>query len=276
MTYKFPGEAALDYFPCRYGQSKLLFRGPRRRLEGAYVAAIGGAETYGKFVDEPYPRLLEQALGLPVVNFGYMNAGTDLFAGEPVVIDACKRARVTVVQLTGAQNLSNRFYAVYPRRNDRFLRASTLMITLFREIDFTAFSFTGQMLSELKRSVPDKFALIEEELKTAWIARMGTLLKKIDSKTVLLWIEGGRDRYGEAGREGLGEEPLFVDEDMVKAVRPFATDLVRVRVSDAALSTGTEGMLFMPLEEPAAATMPGPKVHEEVADALLPVVKRLI
>ncbi len=35
----------------------------------------------------------------------------------------------------GAQNLSNRFYAVHPRRNDRFLRASTLMKTIFREVD---------------------------------------------------------------------------------------------------------------------------------------------
>lgn len=276
MAYEFAGEAALDYFPCRYGQSKLLFRGPRRRLEGAYVAAIGGTETYGKFVTDPYPALLEQALGLPVVNFGYMNAGTDVFAGEPAVIDACKKARVTVVQLMSAQNLSNRFYAVHPRRNDRFLRASALMKTIFREIDFTEFHFTRHMLSVLKRTAPDKFLLIEDELKFAWVARIRMLLQKIDSKTVLLWVEGGHQRDAEADGDGLGQEPLFVDADMVAAVRAFATDLVRVRPSDAAVAAGTAGMLFAPLEGPAAAAMPGPKVHEEVAAALMPAVKRLI
>ena len=69
MAYEYAGEAALDYFPCRYGQSKLLFRGPRRRLEGAYVAAIGGTETYGKFVPDPYPALARMRERYPGLTF---------------------------------------------------------------------------------------------------------------------------------------------------------------------------------------------------------------
>jgi hypothetical protein len=276
MTYDYAGDTALDYFPCRYGQSKLLFRGPRRKLEGPYAAAIGGTETYGKFVADPYPALVERALGLPVVNFGYMNAGTDVFVGEPVVLDACRHARVTVIQLTGAQNLSNRFYAVHPRRNDRFLRASMLMKTIFREVDFTEFHFTRHMLSVLKERSAEKFALLEEELKAAWIARMRNLLHKIDSKTVLLWITGasGSDPHGPG--DGLGHEPLFVDAEMVAAIRPFASDLVRVTPSASALAAGTAGMQFAALDAPIAAAMPGPRVHAEIAEALVPAMRRLI
>ncbi len=276
MAYEYAGEAALDYFPCRYGQSKLLFRGPRRRLEGAYVAAIGGTETYGKFVPDPYPALVETALGLPVVNFGCMNAGADVFAGEPVVIHACKHARVTVIQLMGAQNLSNRFYAVHPRRNDRFLRASTLMKTIFREVDFTEFHFPRHMLSVLRERSAEKFALVEEELKAAWVARMRNLLQKIDGRCVLLWIAGvaGADPQGQA--DGLGHEPLFVDAGMVAAIRPLASDLVRVTPSAGALAAGTDGMSFGALDAPVAAAMPGPKVHEEIASALVPAVRPLL
>lgn len=276
MAYEYAGEAALDYFPCRYGQSKLLFRGPRRRLEGAYAAAIGGTETYGKFVPEPYPALVEKALGLPVVNFGYMNAGADVFVGEPVVIDACRNARVTVIQLTGAQNLSNRFYAVHPRRNDRFLRASMLMKTIFREVDFTEFHFTRHMLSVLHECSTEKFALVEEELKAAWVARMRNLLQKIDGRTVLLWIVGatGADPQGPA--DGLGPEPLFVDAGMVAAIRPLASDLVKITPSARALAAGTEGMFFGPLDAPVAAAMLGPKVHEEITEALVPAMRRLL
>ncbi len=54
MTYMKLGQAALDYYPCRYGASKLLFRGPRRRLQGDYVAFLGGTETYGKFIETPF------------------------------------------------------------------------------------------------------------------------------------------------------------------------------------------------------------------------------
>jgi|SRR5690606_11036055 hypothetical protein len=276
MAYEYAGEAALDYFPCRYGQSKLLFRGPRRRLEGAYAAAIGGTETYGKFVPDPFPALVERALGLPVVNFGCMNAGADVFAAEPVVVDACRHARVTVIQLMGAQNLSNRFYAVHPRRNDRFLRASMLMKTVFREVDFTEFHFTRHMLSVLRERSAEKFALVEEELKAAWVARMRNLLQKIDGRTVLLWIAGvaGSDPRGPA--DGLGHEPLFVDAGMVAAIRPLASDLVRITPSAQALAAGTDGMSFGPLDAPVAAAMPGPKVHEEIAAALVPAIRRLL
>ena len=94
MAYEHPGDGALDYFPCRYGHSKLLFRGPRRRLEGAYCAVLGGSETYGKYVQDPYPALLENTLNMPMVNFGYMNAGADVFLNEPAIVDACNMARV--------------------------------------------------------------------------------------------------------------------------------------------------------------------------------------
>ena len=50
-------------------------------------------------------------------------AGTDDLRDSP----ALAVARLTVLQVTGAQNMSNRFYSVHPRRNDRFLKASPLL-----------------------------------------------------------------------------------------------------------------------------------------------------
>lgn len=274
MSFENPGAGALDYGPCRYGKSKLLFRGPRRKLDGSFVAALGGSETYGKFVPHPWPEQLEWQLGAPVVNFGYLNAGPDVFINEPALIDAAGRARATIIQLTSAQNLSNRFYAVHPRRNDRFLRASTLMKTLFREVDFAEFHFTGHMLTALKAVSPDKFDMVEQELKAAWVARMKHLLDKIEGKTVLLWLTDHRPE--DTPPDPLGPWPHLVDEEMVMAVRPFATDLVRVVPTRAARDAGTEGMIFGPLEEPAAGQMAGPAVHAQVAAELLPALTRMI
>lgn len=274
MAYEHPGGGSLDYLPCRYGTSKLLFRGPRRRLEGAFCALLGGSETYGKYVRDPFPALLEARLGTTMVNFGYMNAGADVFLNEPFIVDACNKARVTVVQLLGAHNMSNRFYAVHPRRNDRFLRASTLMKTIFREVDFTEFHFTRHMLLSLKLRAPEKYALVESELKAAWVARMRLLLQKIVGRSVLLWV-GDHHPEG-AARDALGPDPLLIDTDMVDAIRPFATDFVRVTPTTAARLAGTAGMEFAALDAPAAAQMPGPAVHEEVAAALSPVLRRYL
>jgi hypothetical protein len=274
MAFENPGAGAPDYHPCRYGKSKLLFRGPRRKLEGNYCIAIGGTETYGKFVEEPFPVLLEQALGMPVVNFGYVNAGTDVFLNEPTIVDACSKSKVTIIQLVGAQNMSNRFYAVHPRRNDRFLRASAIMKTLFREVDFTEFHFTRHMLTALKSRAPDKFAMIEAELKEAWVARMDALLRKIEGRKLLIWLEDHRPRDRIVA--GIGPEPALVDRKMVTAIAGDADEMVRVRLSDEARVSGTEGMRFAPLDEPMAAELPGPAVHSEIAAAVLPALRKLI
>jgi hypothetical protein len=52
----------LSYSPCRYGASRMLFRGPRKRLDQPYLAFVGGTETYGKYIEEPYLALVEKAM----------------------------------------------------------------------------------------------------------------------------------------------------------------------------------------------------------------------
>ncbi|QDC11050.1 hypothetical protein FHY55_18225 [Oceanicola sp. D3] len=273
MTYATRGQCALDYMHCRYGKSRLLFRGPRRKLDGKYVAFFGGTETYGKFVELPFPSLVEELTGRRCVNFGCLNAGADLYVNDPTLVDAASRAAVTVVQVMGAQNMSNRFYAVHPRRNDRFLRASSLMKTVFREVDFTEFNFTRHMLCTLHRVSVEKYKMVVEELKAAWVARMETMLARLPGKVVLLWVRDGRQPCRD---EGLGCDPLFVDEDMVDSLRPKLAGVVEVTPSADAWSKGTEGMVFTEMEAPVAAEMPGPLVHQEIAEALSPVVRQLV
>ena len=270
MTYETPGVPALDYQPCRYGQSKLLFRGPRQDLHGTYLSIIGGSETYGRFVADPYPALLQARLGCTVVNFGCMNAGVDVFVNEPAIIAACRKARATVVQVVGAQNMTNRFYAVHPRRNDRFLRASPLMRQMFNEIDFTEYNFTRHMLRDLRDRAPERFLLIETELREAWVARMRNLLTRLGPRTILLWL-GDHHPPGKHG--SLGPAPLLVDSAMISAVERSAAQVVRVDPSEGARTAGTEGMVHSEFDIAAAAEMPGPAVHAEIAAALEPVLK---
>ncbi len=275
MSYITFADGTLDYEPCRYGASKLLFRGPRRRLDGEFCAVLGGTETYGRFIERPFPDLIESATGIRMVNFGCVNAGVDVFLNDIEVIGACRKARVTVLQVLGAPNMTNRYYTVHPRRNDRFLRASSLMKTIFREVDFTEFHFTRHMLSRLQDIAPDKYGVLVDELKAAWVARMLQLLSRLEGKTVLLWMA---DHAPEAAGAdpGLGLDPLMVDRGMIDEVRPFATEYVEIVSSPQARESGTEGMVVSAMEEAAAIGMPGPAVHEEVAQALAPVVRRLV
>lgn len=275
MSYETLGQGALNYLPCRYGKSKLLYRGPCKEMAGEFVAMIGGTETYGKFIEQPYPALVDAELNMECVNFGCVNAGVDVFANDLVVIDACSKAQATVVQVVGAQNMTNRYYAVHPRRNDRFLRASAQLKAIFHEVDFSEFHFTRHMLGALQKVSQERFGIVCDELKRAWAARMKRLLGLIESKTILLWFSD-RAPDDPLSSVGLGRNPLFVDRKMIEELRPIVTEVVEVVPGAGALAAGTQGMKFSPMEAPAASELMGVAAHKEAAHALVKTLQRVL
>ncbi|HFQ14997.1 MAG TPA: hypothetical protein ENK41_01470 [Rhodobacteraceae bacterium] len=275
MTYENLGGGALDYYPCRYGKSKLLFRGPKRKLDQPYVAVIGGTETYGKFIERPYPAMLEEAFGCSFVNLGCVNAGLDVFSNDQSIMDICRGADVTVVQITGAQNLSNRFYAVHPRRNDRFLRASNLLKTIYRGVEFTDINFTRHLLKVLWEASPDKFSMVEAELKEAWTGRMKRLVSRLEGKVVLLWLADHAPDHAPSFAPD-NPDPLFIDRDMLEQLRPFVSDIAEVVVSPEEIAEGRAGLVHGEVEAPAAGEMLGSVAQEKAAAALLQVLMPLM
>jgi len=269
MTYDVLGPGPLDYLPCRYGASKLLFRGPRRNLEAPYVAFLGGTETYGKFIEQPYPALIEQATGRTCVNFGFPNAGIDVFAHDPFVAQAASEAEVTVLQVMGAQNMTNRFYSVHPRRNDRFVGASALLQTIYREVDFAEYHFNRHMLNHLMQLSPERFEAVRHELQQAWLARMRLMLGQIKGKTILLWLaDHAPHPENRQTVADLGADPLFVTREMLEEASQHATAVVQVVSRKDPEAEPTEGMVFGQMEALAASEMLGPKAHGDAADAL--------
>ena len=275
MTYEHPGVRVLDYAPCRYAGARLTFRGPPRSLAGPYLAFLGGTETYGKFVPHPYPDLVEEEIGLTSLNLGSVNAGIDSYLAEPDLLDLVSGAEVAVIQVMGAQNLSNRFYKVHARRNDRFLEASTMLRTIYREVDFTDFAFTRHLLSSLRERSEVRFAVVAEELRRMWLLRMEQLISRIQTETILLWM-GNRRPGAQVDDPRLPDaDPLFVDAAMVQRLARQVTAYVEVVASPAAQQLGTQGMAFCEMEAPAAAALPGPMVHAEAAVALIDTLQRL-
>ncbi|MEM9798503.1 MAG: DUF6473 family protein [Pseudomonadota bacterium] len=260
-------EAGIDYYPCQYGGSSLRFRGPAASVEGAYTAVIGGSETFGRFVEDPFADQLAERTGLQVLNLGIMNGGLDVFVHDSALMDVVGGAEAVVIQVMGANNLSNRFYRVHPRRNDRFLRQSNAMASLFPKVDFSDFAFTRHLLTALRDGHPDKFAMVEQELRAAWTARMRSILTRIPGRKILLWIENQNSA-------GLGPEPLFVTADMMQMVEDQVDVTVHCDVSAEVGPAHMDGMIYAPMERTAAAQMLTPAAHERVADALVRVMKK--
>jgi Domain of unknown function (DUF6473) len=265
MAYVYPGAGAPEDAACRYGASRLLFRGPQRDVRGPYCVVLGGTETYGRYVARPFADLLEQALGVPVVNLGLPNAGLDAFVQDADVMHLVARARAVVVQVLGAQNLSNKFYAVHPRRNDRFLGGHACLKALFPEVDFTEFNFTRHLLQSLYRVSPDRFAVVAAELRLLWQERMRTLLAQAQ-RPVLLWAAPVAP-LKDTGRLEDRLYPSLVTEGMMHKIRPLAMGCVEVRM---------EAEVHALLVDAAAIGTPGPTSHRMITRALMPILQQVV
>lgn len=275
MSFEIPGTAVCDGVPCRYGNSRLLVRGPHRTLDEPYVAFLGSSDTFGKFVQQPFPELTETAIGSVCVNLGSVNAGVDAFVNDAEILRMGAAASVAVVQVMGAQNLSNRFYQVHPRRNDRFLRASTALRMIYREVDFTEFHFNRHMLTTLYALSRDRFAVVQAELESAWLARMRLLLRQLGPKTVLLWLRHpGSD--GAAAGEPLGAIPLMVTRAMLEQLAPECGGVVEMPVTPAGRSGELAEMQFGSFQAPMAEQMIGPRAHAGIAEQLAKVLPPLL
>lgn len=255
---------------CHYEPSRLPFRGPRQDLTGDYVAVLGGSDTFGRFIKTPYAERLSHAVGMPCVNLGCVNAGIDAFYKDRTVIDICRNANAIIIQALGAQNMSNRFYTVHPRRNDRFLRASQGLQNLYPEIDFAEFIFTRHLLTELFRADAQRFTLVEEELRSAWVPRLRSLIEATGRPVILFWFA---DHYPDEAitdhpRGPMQAEPLFVTRRMLDALRDDVTSIVELRPSQRILDQGTAGMVFGPDQAAAAAELMGVGAHQQAAEAL--------
>jgi hypothetical protein len=73
----------------------------------------------------------------------------------------------------------------------------------------------------------------------------------------------------------IAEDPAFVTREMIEELRPLLHGCVDATMSEAGYGAGTDGMIFSELEAMAAAELPGPSCHEEVARALAPVLAEL-
>ncbi len=273
MSYDVSGRQVLDYEICAYDGSRLKFRGPKHDLSDPYVAFLGTTETFGKFIADPFPELVSSYLPAGAVNLGMVNGGVDAYLNDPAVLDVAKQADLRVVQVMGALNLSNHYFSVHPRRNDRLVTPHDSLRQLFPKVDFAEFTFTKAMLLALKDDGPDRYEMVCKELQDIWLARMTMLLSLLGERTVLLWFA---DHAPPEDAVHDPQDPILIDRDLVDRMRRKTSAYVEVVPKEEAKAAGTQGMIFGPREAKAAHQMLGPIAHQEAAKALQSTCARIL
>lgn len=267
MSIELPGAYGQGELACTYHGSRLRVRGPARELSEPYTAFLGSGETFGRFVERPFVDVVERIVGAPCLNLGCVNAGVDTFLHDDAALAMAARAERVVLQVMGAPDLSNDFYRVHPRRNDRFLEPTDHLRDLCPGLDFAEINFNGHLLATLVRRYPSVWRTVREALRQTWVARMKMLADRIGQPPVLLWL-----RYphrGEAGQTGLGPSPALVDTDLVEGVRGVVCAVVELRVEPADTAGETHRLVNVGGATVAAGRLIGPRMHTRVAEALV-------
>jgi hypothetical protein len=245
-------------------QGRARSRWPKPDSEPPYLVVLGGSATLGKSVAQPFPALVAAATGLQVLNLGTLNGGPDAYLSDPGVLNLISRAEAAVVQLTGAETLSNPYYSVHSRRNDRFLAARADLRALYPEVDVTEIHFARHLLHVLASTDAQRFARVVEALKTTWIARMQSLLEHLPPRRHLLWLS---DAPPPESARSFGPEPLFIDKDMLETLRPHSGEVI---VAVPSATARSRDAAENPLAEDSG--LPGPAAHREVAEVLAPLI----
>lgn len=263
----------LDYFPAEYGTGRCLFRGPQRPITEQSIVAVGGTQTFGKFIAEPWPERLERSLGRPVVNVGSVNGGVDMYLNAAGLAQRIGVAQAVVVELFGTAHLTNRFYSVHPLRNDRVLKAHPALRRLYPEVDFAEFAFIRHLLSHLQQLDPNRFQEVVRTLQATWLDRMQQLIAVVGLPIIGLWLADDLPP-----REGhrIGTDPLFVTESLLQKLRPHLSGLVAVTPGAEARSADKPGRIFGPLDQIAAETVFPAAIHQQTAHALIEPLERCL
>jgi uncharacterized protein DUF6473 len=238
------------------------FRGPLERGPDA-VAWLGAAQTFGRFVPEPFPQLVGQRLGIGTLNLGSGGKGPEYYLVHPKILEEANRCKLAVVQVMPARGSDNRMFrsklggGLGVRTDDK------TPVKALELIDELIASGRGKEARELV-----------EESRRNYERAMINLLEAVRIPKILLWFSFRQPPAGILGyRRTLRVSPQFVTREMVGRIRRSADRYVAV-----ASRAGIPQELRDRDGNPAGsnAYYPSPEMHRLAADRLVSVVGELI
>ena len=179
----------VDFILCQYGNSKNLFRGPKKSCKHSYGVCLGGADTFGGKVPGPFSAILEREMGMPVFNLGAQHSGAGFYTEDDAILEIVENAQVIFIEAPIVVNQSNPFYRVHPRRNDRFVTALGPLYDLFPEADFVECHFTKHLITKLISIDSVRADIVFRALQDEWGRNLTIMRARWCAKTVVHWYK---------------------------------------------------------------------------------------
>lgn len=283
------------------GTDALRGPAPTDLRAGSYIACVGAAQTFGCFVDQPWPRLVERDLGVPTLNLGVAGAGPACFL-QPPFPELIANARAVVFQVLSGRSADCSAFASYGRerltvRTDGRVLGADAAWREALEADLVGWrqpllrGLLNRWLACRGRQVVRQLV---QETREDWQARFHDLLALTKAPKVLLWWSRRpphhRPRFHSVPAM-FGDYPHLIDAPMVAALAARCDAYVECVTSHGSPQllrdrrTGAPTTVQPALAgsgEPATvrwthnAYYPSPEMHADAATALREPLQRLL
>ena len=177
----------VDFILCQYVNSKNLFRGPIKFCTHSNGVCLGGTDTFGGKVPDPFSAMLEREMGIPILNLGAQHSGAGFNSEDDAIHEIIENVQVIFVEAPSVVNQSNPFYRVHPRRNDRFVTALGPSYDLFPEADFFECHFTKHLIIKLITIAEARAVIVFRTFQDEWVRNLTIMRARWRAKTVVHW-----------------------------------------------------------------------------------------
>ncbi len=206
-----------QYFPLE--DTGLNFRGPQPETleKNQYFVCLGAAQTFGRFCQKPYPKILEHKLKFPSLNLGVGGAGPYYFLKTKPIWDYINKARFAIIQIMSGRSESNSLFD------------SGGLEYLTRRMDQVKIG-AGPAYQELIDQKDPKYVKeIIRETRLNWIKNFQILMEKITVPKILFWFSE-RSPYYQENCNNLhtlfGKYPQLVNAQMVRKIKKNSDEYV--------------------------------------------------
>lgn len=240
---------------------------------GGFVCGIGAAQTFGRFVEQPFLTLLGERLGVETLNLGAAGVGPSFYATRPNVISVMNRAAVVIVQVMSGRSVSNSYFE---NTNAGSLRPREAPKTEKPKHALNAWEIA------FKEKGQDFMRGLVEENRQNYIREMAQLMNWIRPPKILFWFSRRpleyKERFGSAGTM-LGEFPQLINRAVMDELRPHAQFYAQCVSSRGMPQPTISRFTGKIVDLGVAPRMPGynnyypaPEMHQDAAAALAPVL----
>ncbi|MCW1950489.1 MAG: DUF6473 family protein [Octadecabacter sp.] len=198
----------------------LALRGPQCDLHADNcISFIGAAQTFGRFVNNPFPRQVGRFLERPIANLGFSGAGAEFYLQRPALMALLAKSDTVVVQSMSARSVSAGVFKT--ARNNGVLE--------FQAGPRKGESFLAQEAYRILKTEYGDDALVAQRkaVQEKWLEQHRDLASQISGRKIFLWLsnEAPGDNL-DYSRSAIGQFPHMVSAQMVSALPEMGFEVI--------------------------------------------------